>query len=116
MHHLTPLFQELFSQSPLPLKGVERVALQLCRLEDRGAMFEAFKEAAMVASDETKHSLEDWLQNHWNQLSRHPHVPEYDEEIMAAVSQQLNDGSIHISGVDTDAGLIFTRSTETHDH
>ena len=112
MNIFTPLFKELFNKSPLPLKGVERLALQLCSLEDRGAMWEAFKEAAMSAPDETKRSLEDWLQNHWNQISRHPQVPEFDQEIMAAIRQQLKDGTITITGVDTDAGLVFTRSTE----
>lgn len=112
MHALTPLFQTLFSQSPLPLKAVERLALQLCYLQDQGAMWEAFREAASTASDETRASLEDWLQNHWNQLSRHVDVPDYDRQIMNSIRQQLADGNLKITGVDTDAGLVFTRSTE----
>lgn len=112
MHRLTPLFQELFAQAPLPLKSVERVALQLCYLQDRGAMWEAFKEAALLSSADTQQELEDWLQNHWNQLSRHPFVPDYDREVLEAIKSQLEEGTLQITGIDLDAGLIFSRSTE----
>ncbi len=112
MGRLTPLFQELFTTDPLPLKAVELVALQLCYLRSPGEMWEAFQQAARAAPATTQRSLEDWLQNHWNQLSRHVAVPDYEQSVLDAIRAQLDNGTVHITGVDTDAGLIFTRSTE----
>jgi hypothetical protein len=112
MHPLTPLFQELFTTDPLPLHGVELVALQLCYLRSPGEMWEAFREAASAAPAPAQKDLEDWLQNHWNQLSRHVAVPDYEQAVLAALRTQLDEGSLTITGVNTDAGLVFTRSTE----
>lgn len=112
MHPFTPLFQQLFTTEPLPLQGVELLALQLCYLRSQGEMWEAFREAARAAPPPTQKALEDWLQNHWNQLSRHVAVPEYEQTVLAALRSELDDGSISITGVSTDAGLVFTRSTE----
>ena len=112
MHALTPLFAELFHQEPLPLQGVEILALQLCCLRSQGAMWEAFQEAARSAPQTTQQALEDWLQNHWNQLSRTVVIPDYEQAVMATLAQELEDGSIAISGVSPHVGLLFTRSTE----
>ena len=112
MNQFTPLFKTLFDQSPLPLKGVEMVALQLCYLKSKGAMFEAFKEAALAASPGAQAELKDWTANHWDQLSRNLTVSDYERERLDAVRRQIDDGSVTITGVCTDAGLVFTRSTE----
>lgn len=112
MHYLTPLFQQLFATDPLPLQGVELVALQLCYLRSQGEMWEAFREAASTAPAPTQQALEDWLQNHWNQLSRHVDVPDYEQAVLQALRTQLDEGSLTITGVTTAAGLVFTRSTE----
>ena len=112
MHQFTPLFRDLFNQSPLPLQGVEQLALQLAYLQSQGAMWEAFQEAARAAPPSTQQELEDWLQNHWNQLSRNTQVPDYEREILRRIRQQLDDGSLAITGFSTEEGLHFTRSTE----
>ena len=112
MNRFTPLFNELFRQSPLPLKGVEQLALQLCYLQSQGEMWEAFQEAARAAPQETQNSLEHWLQNHWNQLSKNVTVPDYESNILSRIRQQLDDGSLSITGFSTEEGLHFTRSTE----
>ena len=112
MHPLTPLFQQLFDTDPLPLQGVELVALQLCYLRSQGEMWEAFREAAREAPPPTREALEDWLQNHWNQLSRHVTVPDYEQRVLETLRSELDNGSLSITGVSTDAGLVFTRSTE----
>jgi hypothetical protein len=112
MHALTPLFAELFHQEPLPLQGVEILALQLCCLHSQEAMWQAFQEAARAAPHSTQQALEDWLQNHWNQLSRTVVIPDYEQAVMAALAQEITDGAITITGVSPQVGLLFTRSTE----
>lgn len=115
MNTFTPLFNQLFRQDPLPMKTVELVSLQLCCLHGQGVMWEAFKEAALEASPQTQRQLEDWLQNHWNQLSRRVALSDYETDILLALRQQLDAGTTVICGV-ADQGLQFIRSTETHAH
>jgi hypothetical protein len=108
----TTLFSDLFSQSPLPLQGVERLALQLCFLLGQGPTWEAFRTAAMAAPTPTQQALEGWLQNHWNQLSRNLALPDYEHQVLDSLRAQLEAGTISITGFSTEAGLQFTRSTE----
>lgn len=112
MTQFAALFADLFQREPLPLQAVELVALQLTYLHSQGAMWEAFREAAMAAPPATQSALEDWLQNHWNQLSRTVSVPDYEQVILLAIRHQLVEGSVAITGVDPATGLVFSRSTE----
>jgi len=112
MAQFMPLFAELFNRDPLPLRGVEILALQLSYFHSQGEMWEAFKEAAQAAPRPTQQALEDWLQNHWNQLSRTVSIPDYEQAVLTALRQQIDSGEVVIHGVDPTTGIVFTRSTE----